>query len=163
MASDRAVAIPSVAPPRARFGSAMPAMASASSANCQLWWSMRVGWNMPMVDPAKNRQAIANGQAAGATSRRTVRLNDPNSKARGTSGASATAICSACGPVRNRRPSRISPASGKSTSRDQCMLAPSGQFILYWRKSYQSCPASSARTWLMRILSSVSLRTKPVI
>ena len=36
-----------------------------------------------MVEPAKNRQTIASGQAAGATSRRTVRVSDTSSSSSG--------------------------------------------------------------------------------
>ena len=36
------------------------------------------------------------------------------------------------------------------------MLNPMGGFSLCWRRSYQPCPFSKARTCDMRILSSVS-------
>ena len=51
----------------------------------------------------------------------------------------------------------ISAAIGRSTRRDQWMLNPPGGFSRYWRRSYQPWPASQSRTWLKRILSSVSL------
>ena len=54
-----------------------------------------------MVEPAKNRQITASGQAAGATRRRTISASDIISSSNGRSGATATAICSACAPVMN--------------------------------------------------------------
>lgn len=50
--------------------------------------------------------------------------------------------------------SKVTAASGRSTSRDQCMVKPSGGFILYWVTSQKACPSSHARTCSSRAQSS---------
>jgi len=81
----------------------------------------------------------------------------------GNKGASAAAAFSAVAPPMKGVSRSLRPAIGRSTSRDQWMSAPVGGLSLYWRRSYQPCPSSSARTCIIRMLSSVSTREKPRI
>ena len=52
----------------------------------------------------------------------------------------------------------IRAATCTSTTRVQCIGAPSGGASRYWRKSNQLCPAIQSRICAMRMASSVSLR-----
>ena len=104
----------------------------------------------------QNTSAAASQKAGGAMRRRTATAIATMTTHSGSIGAIAAAICSAWKGVVNGRTISSIAAIGKSTRRLQWMLNPVGGFSLYWRKSYQPCPFSSARTCDMRMLSSVS-------
>ena len=126
-------------------------------ASCQPLRSIRSGSNIGIVAGALTTSSTsASGQAIGLTSRRTVKEMPIIAIDSGSSGAMPQASRSAQKLLVNSRKNRISPAIGRSTTRVQWMSNPAGGFIRYWRRSYQPCPSSSARTCISRILSSVS-------
>ena len=132
--------MPSTAPPRARFGSVSAAIDQASIGELPAM----------MVDPQRLPHAVRRAgageqgdgerKAIGATSRRTVTASAAIAASIGSSGATATAVCSAIRPPNKGVSSSFSPAIGRSTSRDQWMLAPASADA--GARSYQPWPAS---------------------
>ena len=141
MASDRAEVIPSVSPPRTRFGSAIAGDAE------------REEGELPavMIDPLRHEHAVgrAREQDRQKGERISARIDQPprGQREREQQQQIRQQRRDRDRPsfgCRRRRGTaegaRISPAIGRSTSRDQWMFAPKGGFIRYWRRSYQPCP-----------------------
>ena len=89
---------------------------------------------MPLAEPAQASRAMASGQAMPATSRRTTTVIAVIATSIGSSGATATAICSAIRPPKSGVKMSFSAAIGRSTSRDQWMFDPASRC---WERSYQ--------------------------
>ncbi len=112
--------------------------------------------NISIADVAPSRTMTASAYAVGATSRRTVNAIAAIAIDSGSIGAIPQASRSAQATPKIGLKIRISPAMGRSTIRLQWMLKPAGGFSRYCVRSYQPCPASSPRTCISRMLSSVS-------
>ena len=89
-------------------------------------------------------------------SRLPIRPADGSSSKAGTSGHRSTAQRSAASGPRSGRNPTIMAAIGASTSRDQCIGVPSGEFTRCWTRSNQPWPARRSRTWTSRMASSGS-------
>ena len=120
-----------------------------------------------MIDPLGHEHAVGRAGEEQGEERRADRRAGRSAAA--PSAPARTAAADRAAAARSRPPSarpparrgtaeapRINPAIGKSTSRDQWMLAPNGGFSRYWRRSNQPWPWSRPRTCIIRILSSVS-------
>ena len=109
-----------------------------------------------MVDPLGHEHAVGRSGEEHREERERIGAADRSAAARSARARRAAADRAAAArsrppsapqpaPPRNGRSARISPAIGRSTSRDQWILAPNGGFIRYWRKIEPALPVKQRR------------------
>ena len=152
-----ASAPPAIHPPARAWRVISPFSASRAAATCQPWWSIRIG-----------RICVATGTDMASTSADSVVASRPSLShaTRATSitttasvsiGTISSAARSAPPAPSTGRSSSITPASGKSTSRDQCISTPPcAGSMRCWVRSNHPCPPSRSRTSTSRSASSGS-------